>query len=60
MKNWINKLPNQMFLFYIIVISLPLFLLDMCSPLTTLIVMILWGVGMFINIFFWIKSKNDK
>jgi len=56
---WLKKLDNQILLFNVVLISLPLLLLRMYTLLTSAITFGMWCVGITISIIFW-RIKINK
>ena len=49
----LNKIDNQILLFNVALLSLPLLLIDMCTLQTGLITFSIWCVGITISVIFW-------
>jgi hypothetical protein len=56
MKKWINKFKNQVLVFSLILITLPLFLIGMCTFETSIITILLWIIGIIVVTFLWKKT----
>lgn len=59
--DWIKKIDNQILLFNIVLLSLPLFLFNMCTLQTAIIMFAIWCFGITISIIFWrIRNIDNK
>lgn len=58
---WLKKLDNQILLFNVVLISLPLLLLGLCTLQTGIITFGIWCVGITISVIFWrIRSIDNR